>query len=389
MAQEAIWPGSGSAIHEDSGSTPFGLYDTDSEFQTEAPQVAKWCAQRLGYPIMDVELQDTQFYACLEESVSEYGAQVNQFNIRDNLFHLKGQPTSSNFTHKRVKPTLSETIFISEEYGQEALVGGSVDVKRTAVSVNSGSQVYDLNALVSDVSESGASIEVKKVHYESRPAITRYFDPYAGTGMGTNNMLDGFGFGSYSPAITFVLQPMYADLLRVQAIEFNDQIRKSAYSFEIRNNQMRIFPIPTQSGSVWIEYIKTEDRDNPLRTRHSGSSDDTIVSDYSNVNYDFMKYSNINDVGKQWIRKYALALSKELLGIVRSKYGNIPIPNAEVSMDGDTLRAEATAEKEQLIEQLRENLEQTSRKALMEAQKDESEFEQETLKKVPYPIYIG
>ena len=389
MAQEPIWPGSGSAIHQDSGSTPFGLYDTDTEFQTEGPQVAKWCAQRLGYPIMDVELQDSQFYACLEESVSEYSAQVNQFNIRDNLLHLKGQSTSSNFTHTRVKAGLSENVFISEEYGQEAQVGGNVEFKRTAVSVNSGSQVYDLNALVSDVSESGASIEVKQVHYEARPAVTRYFDPYASTGFGTYNMLDGFGFGSYSPAITFVLQPMYADLLRIQAIEFNDQIRKSAYSFEIRNNQMRIFPIPTQSGSVWIEYIKTEDRDNPLRTRHSGSSDDTIVSDYSNVNYDFMKYSNINDVGKQWIRKYALALSKELLGIVRSKYGNIPIPNAEVSMDGDTLRAEATAEKEQLIEQLRENLEQTSRKALMEAQKDESEFEQETLKKVPYPIYIG
>ena len=386
MAQEPIWPGSGSAA---SGSTPFGLYDNDSEFQTEAPQVATWCAKRLGYPIMDVELQDTQFYACLEESISEYSAQVNQFNIRDNLFHLKGQATSSNFTHKRVKPTLSENIFISEEYGSEAQVGGSVDFKRTAISINSGSQVYDLNALVSDVSESGASIEVKRVHYEARPAVTRYFDPYASTGFGTYNMLDGFGFGSYSPAITFVLQPMYADLLRIQAIEFNDQIRKSAYSFEIRNNQLRIFPIPTQSGSVWIEYIKTEDRDNPLKTRHSGSSDDTVVSDYSNVNYDFMKYSNINDVGKQWIRKYCLALSKELLGIVRSKYGNIPIPNAEVSLDGDTLRAEATAEKEQLIEQLRENLEQTSRKALMEAQKDESDFEQETLKKVPYPIYIG
>jgi hypothetical protein len=386
MAQEPIWPGSGSAA---SGSTPFGLYDNDSEFQTEAPQVATWCAKRLGYPIMDVELQDTQFYACLEESISEYSAQVNQFNIRDNLFHLKGQATSSNFTHKRVKPTLSENIFISEEYGSEAQVGGSVDFKRTAISINSGSQVYDLNALVSDVSESGASIEVKRVHYEARPAVTRYFDPYASTGFGTYNMLDGFGFGSYSPAITFVLQPMYADLLRIQAIEFNDQIRKSAYSFEIRNNQLRIFPIPTQSGSVWIEYIKTEDRDNPLKTRHSGSSDDTVVSDYSNVNYDFMKYSNINDVGKQWIRKYCLALSKELLGIVRSKYGNIPIPNAEVSLDGDTLRAEATAEKEQLIEQLRENLEQTSRKALMEAQKDESDFQQETLKKVPYPIYIG
>ena len=187
---------------------------------------------------------------------------------------------------------------------------------------------------------------------------------------------------------TFVLQPIYSDLLRIQAIEFNDQIRKSAYSFEIRNNNMRIFPIPTESSSIYVDYVLTEDRDNPLRTRYSGSSDDT-VSDYSNVNYDFMVYSNINDVGKQWIRKYTLALSKELLGIIRSKYGNIPIPNAEVSLDGDTLRAEATAEKEQLIEQLRENLEQTSRKALMEAQKDESDFQQETLRKVPYPIYIG
>ena len=384
MAQEAIWPGSGSAA---SGSTPFGLYDTDSDFQTEAPQFATWCSRRLGYPIVDVELQDTQFYACMEESISEYSAQVNQFNIRDNLLHLRGQATSSNFTHKRVKPTLSETIFVSEEYGQEALVGGTVDVKRTAVSINSGSQVYDLNTLIADASQSGESIEVKRVHYESTPAVNRYFDPYAGTGFGTQNMIDGFGFGNMSPAITFVLQPIYADLLRVQAIEFNDQIRKSAYSFELRNNQLRLFPIPTQSGSLWVEYVKTSDRDNPLRTRYSGSSD--VVSDYSNVKYDFMVYKQINDVGKQWIRKYGFALSKELLGIVRSKYGTIPIPGSEVSLDGDTLRAEATAEKEQLMEQLRETLEQTSRKALMEASKDESEFEQDKLKKVPYPLYIG
>ena len=384
MAQEAIWPGSGSAA---SGSTPFGLYDTDSDFQTEAPQFATWCSRRLGYPIVDVELQDTQFYACMEESISEYSAQVNQFNIRDNLLHLRGQATSSNFTHKRVKPTLSENIFISEEYGQEAGVGGSLDVQRTAVSVNSGSQIYDLNTLISDASQSGESIEVRRVHYEARPAITRYFDPYAGTGFGSNAMLDGFGFGGKSPAISFVLQPIYADLLRIQAIEFNDQIRKSAYSFELTNNQLRLFPIPQQSGSLWVDYVKTSDRDNPLRTRYSGSAD--VVSDYSNAKYDFMVYNKINDVGKQWIRKYGLALAKELLGIVRSKYGTIPIPNAEVSLDGDTLRAEASAEKEQLIEQLRETLEQTSRKAMMEAQKDEGDYQQETLKKVPYPIFIG
>ena len=384
MAQEPIWPGSGSAV---SGSTPFGLFDTDSEFQTEAPQVATWCARRLGYPIVDIELQDTQFYACFEEAISEYSAQVNQFNIRDNLLHLKGASTSSNFTHKRIKAGLSENVFISEEYGQEAGVGGTLDVKRTALTVSSGSQIYDLNNLIGEASHSGASIEVRRVHYEARPAVSRYFDPYASTGFGTYNMLDGFGFGSYSPAITFVLQPIYADLLRIQAIEFNDQIRKSAYSFEIRNNQMRIFPAPTTSGSVWIEYVLNSERDNPLRTRYSGSND--VVSDYSNAQYDFMTYSNINDVGKQWIRKYCLALSKELLGIVRSKYGTIPIPNAEVSLDGDTLRAEATAEKEQLIEQLRETLEQTSRKALLEAQRDENDANQSTLNKSPLPIFIG
>ena len=384
MAQEPIWPGSGSNVF---GNTPFGLYEDDYEFQIEAPKVADWCAKRLGYPIMDIELQDKQFYACFEEAISEYSAQVNQFNIRDNLLHLKGQPTSSNFTHKRIKAGLSENIFISEEYGSEAGVGGNVEYRRISVPVSSGSQVYNLNTLIGEASHSGASIEVKRVHYEARPAVTRYFDPYASTGFGTYNMLDGFGFGSYSPAITFVLQPIYADLLRIQAIEFNDQIRKSAYSFDIKNNQMRIFPVPTSPGSVWVDYILTSDRDNPLKTRYSGSLG--VVSDYSNANYDFMVYSHINDVGKQWIRKYCLALSKELLGIVRSKYGTIPIPNAEVSLDGDTLRAEATAEKELLIEQLRENLEQTSRKALLEAQRDENEANQSTLNKSPLPIFIG
>ena len=384
MAQEPIWPGSGSAVSE---STPFALYDNDTEFQSEAPQVATWCARRLGYPIIDIELQDSQFYACLEESISEYSAQVNQFNIRDNLLHLKGQSTSSNFTHKRVKPTLSENIFIAEDYGSEALVGGTTDIKRTAVSVNSGSQIYDLNALVGDVSESGASIEVKRVHYESRPAVTRYFDPYAGTGFGTQNMIDGFGFGSYSPAITFVLQPIFADLLRVQAIEFNDQIRKSAYSFELRNNQLRVFPIPTESGSLWIEYVKTEDRDNPLRTRHSGSAD--VVSDYSNAQYDFMVYSNINDVGKQWIRKYTLALCKELLGAIREKYSTIPIPGSEISLDGAALRSEAQTEKEALMTQLRETLEELSRKVQFENKSNEARQQQEMLQKVPLAIYIG
>ena len=383
MAQQPIWPGSGSAA---SGSTPFGLYDTDSEFQTEAPQFAKWCAQRLGYPIMAVELQDTQFYACFEESISEYSAQINQFNIKDNLLSLQGQPTSSNFTHKRISRTMGETIKLSKQYGTEAGVGGDVDLKKGSISVTSGSQEYDLNALYADVSESGA-IEIKRVYYEATPAMQRFFDPYATTGYGTINMVEGFGFGDYSPAVSFTLMPLFEDLLRVQAIELNDSIRKSAYSFTLTNNKLRVFPDPEEDKTLYFDYVVTSDRDNPLQTEYSGSAD--VVSDFSNVQYDNMQYQHINDVGKQWIRKYGLALTKELLGIIRSKYGTIPIPNSDTTLDGDTLRSEAATEKEVLVTQLREMLEQTSRKALLEADKDEAEFLQEKLQKIPYPIYIG
>ncbi len=378
---EAIWPGSSSFS---AGETPYGFYDTDTEFTSSADQFADWSAKRLGYPIVAVELQEAQFYACFEEAVTEYSAQVNQFNIRDNILALQGQSTGSNITHTKVTPTFGRAIELAEEYGSEAGVGGTVDFKSGSIAVTSGSQVYDLNNLIGEASESGNAIEVRKVFYEPSPAITRYFDPYAGTGDGSYNMLDSFGFGNNSPAVQFMLMPMYADILKVQAIEFNDQIRKSAYSFELVNNKLRIFPNPTESYTLWIQYLVKSDRQNTGR-----GTTDGVVSDVSNAPYDNMKYEFINDVGRQWIRKYGLALCKELLGTIRSKYASLPIPNAETTLDGDTLRNEAIAEKEVLMTQLREMLEQTSRRALLEADKDEAEFLNEKLAKVPYPIYIG
>ena len=178
---ESIWPGSGSSPIN---NTPFGLYDDDPDFIDDAPKFASWCAKRLGYPIMSIELQDVQFYACLEESISEYSSQVNSFNIRENLIHLQGQPTGSdnNVTHKRVTSNFGRSIQLSEQYGTEAGVGGSVTLKTGSISVNSGSQVYDLQELWGSVSESSKRMEIRKVFYDASPAVVRYFDPYAGTG---------------------------------------------------------------------------------------------------------------------------------------------------------------------------------------------------------------
>ena len=243
---EAIWPGSGSAV---SGNTPYGFYDNDATFQAEAPKFANWCAKRLGYPIMEVELQDSQFYTCFEESISEYSSQVNQVNIKDNLLSLAGQPTSSNFTHKHVVPTFGNQIRLAERYGTEVGVGGTVSWQTGSLAITSGTQTYDINKIFTDTTGSGA-IEIKRVFYEASPAVSRYFDPYAGTGGGSINLLDQFGWGDLSPAVTFLMMPIYEDLMRTQAIEFNDQIRKSSYTFEMTNNQIRIFPIPTSNFTL-------------------------------------------------------------------------------------------------------------------------------------------
>tara|TARA_Y100000592_G_scaffold33041_1_gene52506 strand:+ start:1290 stop:2435 length:1146 start_codon:yes stop_codon:yes gene_type:complete len=376
---------SGSADNVISGSTPFGIYDTDSDYQTDGPKIASWCAKRLGYPIVDVELVDLNFYACFEEAVSEYSAQVNQFNIKNNLTSLQGQPTGSNYTQQKIAGNpLPNLIEISDSYGTYANVGGKVDVKKGNIELNSGSQEYDLQSLWADVSESGNRINVTKVFYEATPAINKFFDPYSVSGQGTLNLIDEFGFGSFSPAAQFVLMPIYEDILRIQAIEFNDQIRKSAFTFNLVNNKLQIFPKPVKKSTLYFEYIVKKEFD-----QSATSVTDGVVADYSNTGYDFHTYSRINDVGKQWIRKYTLALAKELLGAIREKFSSVPIPGSEVSLDGAALRSEAQTEKDALIEQLRDVLNDLSDKERYQSEADQSDAQQRVISKVPLNIYIG
>ena len=389
MEDYLIYPGSSSFV---AGQTPFGTYDEDGIFTEDAPKVALWCARRLGYPIQNVELLDENFYACFEEATAEYGAQVNQWNIRNNLDILKGQTKSTNYTGKNVQGSFVPTLVqISEAYGTLAGVGGKTDIKKGSIDLVIGQQEYDLNTLFAEVSESGKRIDVTKVYYEPTPAINRFFDPYSVSGQGTLNLIDEFGFGSFSPAAQFVLMPIYEDMLRIQAIEFNDQIRKSAHTFNIVNNKLQVFPLPTAqtigtSPKLWFEYMVREDF---IKNSVNVSPSANQVSDYSNIRYDFIPYESINDVGRQWIRKYTLALAKELLGAIREKYSTIPIPGSEVSLDGAALRAEAQTEKEALVTQLRENLEDLSRKNQFEMKAAEAQQTQEMLQKVPLMIYIG
>ena len=389
------WPGSGSLVS--SGSTPFGFFELDPVFAGDAQAAAKWAATRLGYPITDVEMIDTNFYACFEEACFEYSAQVNQFNIRNNIGVLQGTSTDVNLTQTNVVGSgLPYMIKISQGYGTEFGVGGYVDWKSGSIDLKKGQQHYDLQDLWGNVSESFNRIEIRRIFHNAPPASARIYDPFSMTGMSYSNILNEMGFAGYSPATQFLMTPIFEDLLRMQAIEFNDLVRKSGYSFELVNNKLSIFPIPTYNFKLHFEYLLTTERDsqgiNSSGSYYnvSGSAvSSPVIGDYSNVPYNVIPYSTVNSVGKQWIRKYFLALCKEVLGAIRQKYQTIPIPGAEVTLDGGELRQEATAEKTDLITQLRENLDASGRKAQMEMRAAEAEQIQQTLQRVPLGIYIG
>jgi len=381
MANIPIWPGSSSFFP---GDTPFGFYDNDYQFQQDADKFAKFASQRLGYPLVEIELQDINFYTALEDAVTTYGNEVYAYQIADNLLTFQGNPlTIAAPNNKLVQENLSNIVLLSNQYGTEAGVGGKVTYYSGSLDLITDQQSYDMNTWAISQSISGG-IEIKRIYYEAPPAITRYFDPYAGTGTGMMQMLDSFGWGSYSPAINFMLMPISYDLQKIQAIELNDQVRKSQYTFELVNNQLKIFPIPRTSYKLHFQYVKLDETRHPYADI-SGS----VITNVSDVPYENPNYTNINSIGRSWVFEYALAISKEILGYIRGKYASIPIPGSEITLNQSDLISAATTEKQALIERLRVYLDSTSRKSLLEKKSLEADAQNKTLGQSPMTIFIG
>jgi hypothetical protein len=378
-----IWPGSSSF---QPGDTPFGFYDYDPQFQSDADKFAKFAAQRLGYPLVEVELQDINFYTALEDAVTTYGNELYAYQVAENLLSFQGAPTTIGTANNEViQENMASIVRLSQQYGEEAGVGGTVTYRSGSIKLKAGQQEYDMNQWALDNSIQGR-IEIKRIYYEAPPAIMRYFDPYAGTGTGMMQMLDSFGWGSYSPAINFMLMPINYDLQKIQAIEFNDQIRKSQYTFELVNNQLKLFPIPVvHYQDLWFQYILESDR-NKVYTERNGQS---LITNASNVPYENPVYSQINSIGRSWIFEYALALSKEMLGYVRGKYQTVPIPGSEITLNQNDLITAATSERTALIERLRAYFDTTSRKSLLANKEAEAASQKNILADVPMTIFIG
>jgi hypothetical protein len=383
MANIPIWNGSSTFTP---GETPFGFYDNDLQFQVDIDKFAVFASRRLGYPIVEIELQDLNFYAAFEEAITTYGNEIYAYQVAENLLTLQGAPTNvAPGNNELVQENLSNVILLSNQYGTEAGVGGTVSWYTGSITLTPGVQNYDMKSWATSQNIQGG-IEIKRIFYENTPAITRYFDPYAGAGAGMMSMMDSMGFGGYSPAMNFMLMPLSYDMQKFQMIEFNDQIRKSQYSFELVNNMLRIFPIPNGGvDKLRFEYILLSDRNQPYVERNGQS----IITNASNVPYTNPTYTTINSIGRQWVFEYGLAIVKEILGYVRGKYSTVPIPGSEVTLNQGDLISAATTEKQALIERLRAYLDTTSRKVLLENKSLEAEYQNKTIAQVPMTIFIG
>jgi hypothetical protein len=387
MANPIIYDGTPGPI---SGSTPFGYYDNDPVFQAEGPRVANYCANRLGFPVMDVELDDKNFYAAFEAAISIYAEELYQSKIKDNYLSLEGASTGSLLNNIVVSPNLTNVVNISTTYGSLAGVGGYVNWKTGSIELYKDVQVYNLQqwAIGQGMSPTDKLV-LQRVLFNARPAQNQYYDPYIGGSLNYQGAMENFGWASYSPGLNYMLFPVFWDIQRIQQIEMSNYVRRAHHTFEAIGSELRVFPVPEHDGSrLAIQYSFLSEMMNFLTNSPYGANQG-LISNPGLAPYGNITYQQINQPGKQWIKEFAFAISMETLGNVRGKYSTVPVPGAEATLNGGDLVSRAQTMQQAMREKLRQDFDDMTRKAQLERKQSENQSLNDTLSNVPLQIYVG
>jgi hypothetical protein len=373
--------------------TPFGFFDSDSDFQTEADAMITFVKRRLGDDILSVELTRKQIWSCLEEAFLEYGSLVNQYQAKSQLISLLGMQTGSlnEATQKLPRDTLNYVIRLAEPYGVEAGLGGTYNTVSGSITLKQNVQDYDLYTDLVDPS-TGIAVVSSSLNPERRKmrifeimhfnpsAAYRFFD----TTSAINYLNNEFSFESFTPETVFYVLPVFEDILRGGQMNISNRVRRSNYSYRVTGTKLRIFPTPTAVNPLKL-WVRVGFESNPLSPAFPDKSIDG-VSNLSNVPYGNFVYSKVNSMARQWVRQYTLALCKELLGMIRSKFKSVPIPGGDLQLDGDDLKSAGKEEKEKLKTDLKEMLESMTYSKLVETKAAEVDNLQKLLKAIPVPM---
>lgn len=372
--------------------TPFGFFDTDTEFQSEADAMVTFVKRKLGDDVLSVELTSKQIWACFEEAFCEYGATVNQYQAKSQLMNLMGVATGSlqGKEQKFPRETLEFALRLAEPYISHAGLGGSFNTVSGSIQLKQSRQDYDLYTdlvdgagvpiVSSSLNPTKGKMRVFEVMHFNPQAAYRFFD----TTSAINYLNNEFSFESFTPETVFYVLPVFEDVLRGGQMSMSNKVRRSNYSYMIVGTKLRIYPMPVSDmpPRLWIRVGFQQDPFNPAM------GDETIygVNNLSNVPFGNFVYSRVNSIGRQWTRQYTLALAKEVLGLVRSKFGSIPIPGAELQLNGADLISQGREEKDKLVTQLKEMLDTLTYDKLVETQATKIDNLQKILRAVPIPM---
>ena len=383
--------------------TPFGFFDTDTGFQGEADAMVTFVKRKMGDDILSVELTKKQIWACFEESFCEYGAVINKYQAQSQLMNLMGIPTGSFMSgsanigpHGKEqmwpKENLEFVIRRAEPYAFEAGgMGGSFDTISGSITMVENQQDYNIYTdlkdtdgnIIFDQQAEGSKTKLKimEVFHFSTQAAYRFFD----TTSAINYLNNEFSFESFTPETVFYVLPVFEDVLRGGMLDMSNRVRRSNYTWKISGKNIRIYPRPSGTPVVpkklWLRVAYSPDPFSP------SIQDDTMygVSNMSNLPYGNLMYSKINSIGRQWIRQYTLASSKELLGLVRSKFGSVPIPGGDLSLNGTDLVSQGREEKTNLKTDLKEMMDTMTYDSMIESEAAQIENLQNILRHIPPP----
>ena len=400
--------------------TPIGVYDNTTDFLSGAADQVAYTYQKLGGDILDIELTTGSIYAAYEEAVLEYSYILNMHQSKNILSDVLGM-TTGTFDHdgelktgalssslsggyvslKYPKITFSFNQRYTDGVSTQAGLGGSTRIYSASFAAVEDQQDYDLTAIIASSSVNnidaatgnsvpytglveGKRLIIDKVYYKTPHAMWRFFGYYGGL----NTVGNLANYGQYADDSTFQLVPVWQN--KSQAMAFEDAIytRNSHYSFELDNNTLRLFPIPVNPGSVTPEFYHFDFKIvEDAWSETSGSVDG--INNMNTIPFANIPYVNINSIGKQWIRRFALALSKETLGQVRSKFATVPIPGESVTLNGPALISEGREEQGNLRSELKETLDQLTYQALAEKDSSISDSVNNLNKNIPAGVFVG
>ena len=375
--------------------TPFGIYDDESDFKTDADSMVTFVKRKMGDDILSVELTKKQIYSNFEESVLEYSSILNQYQAKSQLVNYLGFPTGSDMSgaeEKFPRDNLEYLTRFAEPYAMEAGIGGSYNMVSGSIALSGSRQDYDIYSELKNsdgslvFNESKGKIKIAEVYHFNPQAAYRFFD----TTSAINYLNNEFSFESFTPETIFYVLPVFEDILRAGQLDLSNRVRRSNYSYRVEGTKIRLFPMPTTDGkNLWLRVRQYPDPNSP------SYKDATIhgVSNMSNIPFGNIQYNKINSIGRQWIRQYTVALSRETLGLIRSKFGSIPVPGAEVSLNGGELITQGREDKDKLITSLKEMLDTLTYDKLIELQSLRAENMNKQLKFIPMPngkaIFMG